>query len=332
MADDYLTLTEFVPGTKAKAQEVNANFSTLKEAINKKASMNGDNTQKFSVANATEGAHSINKTQLDEAKTALTTEIKKAETKFCAKSGNTTDGKSDLFTHDVYEIIPKVGGTYGALTISDYKGVQTVISSANTLNLTGSANGTYNIFIKENGTLYILNNAIYKQAKRPTMVINDIWLNTAKTPFACIKYTGSSDEEFLDVPLGKVVFQNGAITSTSSFDFNQNGYEINSQSTVVPKTNLAVSVTDTVIPNYKSGVSKTWAALQTADINGMVFISGWSNQSSASFVLNDVTYSLCGGTGASYSGNAIFFVSIGDTYKTVGGSGTITFFPLKGVN
>ena len=31
MADNsYLTLTEFVPGTKAKADEVNANFSALK--------------------------------------------------------------------------------------------------------------------------------------------------------------------------------------------------------------------------------------------------------------------------------------------------------------
>lgn len=332
MSDDYLVLTEFIPGTKAKAQEVNSNFNLLKEAIVKKASMNGDNTQKFSVSNAVENSHAVNKSQLEEAKEVLNVEIKKTDVKFCAKAGNTTNGKADLFSFNVYEVIPRIGGSYGTLTISDYRGIQTVISSSNTLNLTGTSNGTYNIFIKPNGVIYVLSNTIYKQAKRPTMVINDVWLNTSQTPFNCIKYNGSTDEEFLDVPLGKVVFENGAVKSISSFDFNQNGYEINSQSAILPKTNLALSVTDTVIPNYKSGVSKAWGALHTADINGMVFMSGWSNQSGVTFVLSDVTYSLFGGSGASYSGNAIFFVSVGDTYKTVGGSGTVTFFPLKGVN
>jgi len=90
---DYLTLTEFVPGTKAKAQEVNANFSAIKDALADKAALSGDSAQTFHVANATEDSHAINKGQLNNLSDDLTAEINKTSIKFCVKSGNISAGK-----------------------------------------------------------------------------------------------------------------------------------------------------------------------------------------------------------------------------------------------
>ena len=223
-----IDLTTFVPGTKAKADEVNANFTALKDAVNDKAAIEGDSAQTFSVAVATQNAHAVNKSQLDGLSTYLMVEIDKITTKFCVKSGNTTNGKGDLFSYEVLEITPKIAGTYDDLVIVDYAGTQTTISTTpSVMNLTGASDGEYNIFIKADGKLYILNNTIYKQAKRPTMVSNDIWFNTSVEPFKCIKYLGASEEAFLDVPLGKVVIASSAITSIETFAFNQNGYEVN---------------------------------------------------------------------------------------------------------
>lgn len=109
MADDYLTLTEFIPDTKAKAQEVNANFSALKDAIAAKASINGDSTQKFKISDATEDSHAINKGQLDNLSVNLVSQINKMTTKFCVKSGHTINGEGDLFSYDVLRITPKIG-------------------------------------------------------------------------------------------------------------------------------------------------------------------------------------------------------------------------------
>lgn len=224
---EYLTLTEFVPGTKAKAQEVNANFAALKDAVNSKAVKNGDATQVFNIADASANTHAVTKKQLEQQATDLTLEIKKAGAKFCARSGNTTNGKGDLFSYTGLNITPKIGGTYANLVIADYKGALTTISTAAVLSMTGKANATYNIFITPSGTLYVSSNALYKQTTRPTMVDGDVWFDTSKNPFNCIKYTNSSDVEFLDVPLGKVVITGGVISSLETSAFNQNGYDIN---------------------------------------------------------------------------------------------------------
>ena len=165
MADtNYLSLTTFVPGTKAKADEVNANFTTLKDAIEEKASLSGDSTQTFYVADATADKHAANKGQLEDLSDALTAKINKTGTKFCVKSGNISSGKGSLFSYSGLEITPLIAGTYANLVIADYTGAQTTISTTPAhLNLTGNSNGTYNIFITPSGSLYILNNTILIQ-------------------------------------------------------------------------------------------------------------------------------------------------------------------------
>lgn len=225
---DYLTLTEFIPGTKAKAQEVNANFTAVKAALAEKAAMTGDGAQKFNVADATDDANAVNKKQLDNLSNDLSLAISKTGTKFCVQSGNTnTNGKGDLFSYSVLQITPKIGGTYANLVISDYEGVQSTISSVSSISMNGKPDGTYNIFITPAGTIYTLKNTIYKQQSRPAMIDGDVWLDTSKIPLNCVKYNGTSDNKFVDVPLGKVTIASSLITAIETFPFNQNGYEIN---------------------------------------------------------------------------------------------------------
>jgi hypothetical protein len=222
-----ITLIEFVPGTKAKAEDVNLNFSTLKDAINTKATVEGDSTQTFEVATATSANHALRKEQLDTEVSTLNEKIEGTSARFCVKSGNTTSGVGDLLSYSSMIVTIKVGGSYPDLVTSNYKGEITTISSLDTIDMTGSSDGTYNIFTKTDGTAYTLSNTIYKQTARPTMITGDIWLDTSVEPLKAIKYNGTSDDEFLDVPIGSVTIESGAITEITTFVFNQNGYDFN---------------------------------------------------------------------------------------------------------
>lgn len=268
-----LTLTTFVPGTKAKASEVNANFTTLKTAISSRASINGDNTQTFSVADGTKDEHAVNFGQLEDLSENLVAKINKAGTKFCVKSGNTTNGNGNLFSYSVLRITPLIAGTYANLVIADYEGNQITISKTpSAIDLTGNSDGTYNIFINTSGELYILNNTIYKQPARPTMVVNDIWLNTSADPFTCIKYSGTSDTVFSDVPLGSVTISSGAITSITTFPFNQNGYNVTTNTSLSSNNPLSASISNLIMPNYTSGTSKSFSAVYQASTAGFLYI------------------------------------------------------------
>lgn len=307
MADDYLTLTEFIPGTKAKAQEVNANFSALKDAIATKASITGDNTQNFSVKDAAQDAHAVNKGQLDDLSDELVSEINKMTTKFCVKSGYTTNGEGDLLSYNLLTITPKIGGAYGNLIISDYKGLQTTISSSNTLSMTGKADGNYNIFIKSDGTLYTLANTIYRQQKRPTMADGDVWLNTSVEPFSCVRYDGTNDNEFLDVPLGKVTISSGSITLLKTFPFNQNGYDVNVYTYIAQKF------------DYANPVSKAVSTVYTAESNGLLFIRH-ANINDTITVTIDGYYYVLGWSSSQGSSSSNFIpVTKGQTYLFTGG-------------
>lgn len=307
MADDYLTLTEFIPGTKAKAQEVNANFSALKDAIATKASIAGDSTQNFSVKSATGDTHAVNKGQLDDLSEALVSQINKMTTKFCVKSGHTTNGEGDLFSYDVLRITPKIGGTYGNLVISDYTGLHTTITTAAEFSMTGKPDGTYNIFIKPDGTLYTLANTIFRQQKRPTMTDGDVWFNTSQEPFACIKYDGTNDNEFLDVPLGRITIASGAVKSLVTFPFNQNGYNVNVYTFIAQKF------------DYANPVSKSTGTTYTAESNGLLFIRH-ANVSDTITVTIDSCYYVLGWSSSQGSSSSNFIpITKGQTYSFTGG-------------
>lgn len=331
---EYLTLTEFIPGTKAKAQEVNANFTALKDAVNEKALLHGDSALTFSVANATEVSHAVNKGQLDNLSTNLTAEINKTGIKFCVKSGNTSNGKGDLFSYSVLTITPKIGGAYPNLVFSDYRGVQTTITSAANISMSGKPDGAYNIFISPDDTFYTLNNTIYSQPARPTMLTGDVWFDTSVEPYNAIKYDGTNDIQFLDMPLGKATIANSLITAVETFPFTQNGNNVNTQTALKSGTNLAKSISNFAMPNYASGVTKCWATTYQADTDGYVYVCATFNStlsvSTDNSTWHTVQYSNHNDQG--FSGSSFVPIPKGIYYKATGGNCTsLVFYPCLSI-
>lgn len=332
---DYLTLTEFVPGTKAKAQEVNANFSAVKEAIATKATAEGDSTQVFSVAEATEDTHAVNKSQLDALSETLTQKINAATERFCVKSGNVTNGAGDLFSYSGTTVTAKVGGAYPNLVVANYKGEFKTITSLANLSVSGKTDGTYNLYVNLTATtpvLYTLANTIYKQKTRPTMNDGDVWFKTSVEPLSAIKYSGTTDAEFLDVPLGSVTILSGIITGIKTFPFNQNGFDVNTGTTVKAGTDLALSVSNLAMPNYANGVGKVWGNAYQAECDGYLYIQ--ADFSIYLYISMDNSlwgsYMISRYDGLGYGGGAFVPIPKNVYYKAVpGGSRSlnIVFYP-----
>lgn len=329
-----ITLTTFVPGTKAKADEVNANFTTLKNALDTKAPIDGDSNQTFEVAAGTENSHAVNKAQLTTLTNTLNAAVDKTGTKFCARSGNITNGEADLFSVlNSTKIVAKIAGSYDNLVIADYLGTPTTISSAPaTIDLSGNADGTYNIFITTAGVIYILNNTIYKQHTRPTMVVGDVWLNTSCEPFKCIKYSGSSDVVFSDVPIGQLTFKTNTLTSLTTFPFNQNGYNVTSQTQINSGSKLAASITSCIMPDYSKGSSQAFSTTYQAPTNGFIFASGrFSGTLYISYDNTNWTALNVNGFGdQGYTTSAFFPIAKNTYYRFVvgnAGGSSLIFFP-----
>ena len=66
----------------------------------------------------------------------------------------------------------KAEDTYPQLKFTNAQGTQTTLETAKSLDMSGYANGLYNIFLKTDGTIEALANAIYRQAGKPTQVAN----------------------------------------------------------------------------------------------------------------------------------------------------------------
>src|SRR5574344_2271154 len=221
---DTINLIQFTAGTKAKASEVNSNFSTLKTAIESKSDGNGDSTKTFSVANATENSHAINKSQLNALETSLQTNINKKEMPFCIKSGNLSNGIEAILSYNLLEMVPKVGGTYANLITSHPNGELIERSSLNSIDMTGKADGIYNVFIPNSGNAYVLLNTIYRTKTAPsTPALNSIWVDISKEPLSVYKHNGTEWETFNDVPIGSITIASGNITAVKNLPFNYNG-------------------------------------------------------------------------------------------------------------
>ncbi len=268
----YLSLIEFVPGTKAKAQEVNANFQAISQGLCEKADKAGNSSQVFSVSSATSPTHAINKSQLDILSTDLNAKINAASARFCVKSANVTNGVGDLLGYSGMNVSFKVGGSYPSLVISNSRGTFSTFTSIGTLSMSGKPNGVHNIFIATVGSIYSLANNIYRQPSRPTLVEGDIWLNTGVEPLKAIKYISGSEVEFLDVPLGKVTISGGIISAVETFPYNQNDYEVNLNSTIKPASGLSKSIASLVMPDYLNPVSKAWNTIHQTVSDGYLYV------------------------------------------------------------
>lgn len=457
---DTINLVDFIPGTKAKAQEVNANFVTLKEAILTKAPNGGDPAIPLDVADATKNSHAINKGQFDSLKGDLIAVSQAKGVNFCIKSGNITNDKPDILavgtgssTQISFKVSDGLETNYKPLVISNAKGLTKELKTLESIDitptnienvfpiltsntgqgytLTASTEGeaaylcadenaitrwrattssgwlkihknsgdfgliyayriqgnyepnlvtrspkswvvkdalgniidkrtnetgwktsevrTYvlakpiktneiifdtitnngadyltingveilsktevgevcplevlNVFVPvEEKEAYTLGNTIFIQKEEPaTKQIDDIWFDTKYEPVPAKKYTTEGWVDFEDVPIGQAVAEDGIITAVSTFDFNQNGYNLTRNNKDIFET------WKKAYPDYKSGIAKTYSTTYTAEKDGWLRFYGSVGANQHSYLyINDLEV-------AHYSGNTnvlIYFSSI----------------------
>ncbi len=178
----------FVGGTKARAEEVNANFSAVKDELNTKVDKNINGT--VVVGDATEATHAVNKGQvesilaselvskLDNNLSNLSSEgLRKFQyVPFSINIGNVnSDGEPDLLddsdntkvVFNVDENMPLFG------VLAD--GTDFVRFSIPDLDVTELADGTYNLFLGESGACIPLKNNIFRQKFEPQPLIENAW-------------------------------------------------------------------------------------------------------------------------------------------------------------
>ncbi|MCQ2789292.1 MAG: hypothetical protein MJ229_02830 [bacterium] len=311
-------LKTFIPGTKAKASEVNSNFSVLKDAINFKADMNGNELQPFSVANAEEDFQAMNKGQVKEIQEEMNAKIQKISSYFCAKSGNVTNGNADLFTYSGLTITSKVGGIYPNLVCLDYEGNQYTFDSFDDLSMVGKENGVYNIFVDTEGNLYVKKNIIYIQKTVPQMLEDDIWLDTSVEPVVCKKYVNEEYVDFHDIPLGKVYITNGAISKILTFSYNQNGYTLNSNSFI------------NFYYDYTSVVGFAVNTTHTMTANGLLYVFSYDSNTTSVVSLDGYNFDVNFAYNTSTKGGYFVPVNRGQkVYVFASYSANVIFVPLK---
>ena len=245
---NFIVPNTFIPGTKAKAQEVNENFTSIQNELNTKATKIGDVTQPFFVAPAIEDNQATTKKQIEkiieDTKSNLFSEIEKNDLCLFALNGNVNeDGKSYLIDFSGMSLSFLVGGSYPNL-LGNIQGTSVEITSVEAFSLSGYVDGTYNIFVNKDGEITALANKIYIQPKEPTMVINDIWVDTSVYPNKIKQFNGTEKVLFEKIFIGKVIIKASQIESVST-----NPYK-SKMVTVTNHTNSAQ-----IIETYKNGTS-----------------------------------------------------------------------------
>lgn len=203
----------FTAGTKARADKVNENFSAIQDEINK-------HTENINIVK--EDLEYVRTEILDDFISEAETITKSSKSKFCINCANTAqDGKTpDILSFDENILSFKVGGTYPVLTATNAYGDSEIFEYVDNVDITGYADGGYNIFLSLEGNIELLNTKIIKSTKTPVnAVIDDVWLMNLE-PWACYKFNGLTWIEFEDIPLGSITVSNGKITEATNYTFN----------------------------------------------------------------------------------------------------------------
>jgi len=115
---NFLIPYTFVGGTKAKAEEVNANFTAIQEELLTKANLNGASTNTFEVADATSTYHAINKTQMDTAVSEINTTITE-NFKKCARKTGFTVNNGNKNSNNVPDLLNTLDSTKIVFKVDD---------------------------------------------------------------------------------------------------------------------------------------------------------------------------------------------------------------------
>ncbi len=203
----------FTAGTKAKADEVNENFTSIQNELNK---------QSENINSVKEDVDYIKTDMLDDFISEAEMITKSAKSKFCINYSNvSTDGKTpDILSFDENILSFKTGGAYPVLIATNAYGDSETFEYIDNLDITGYADGNYNIFLSLEGEVELFNTKIIKSPTSPTnVVIDDIWLMNLE-PWSCYKFNGLSWTEFEGIPLGSLIITGGKITEVSNYTFN----------------------------------------------------------------------------------------------------------------
>ena len=174
---------EFVAGTKAKAEEVNSNFSAIKEELNKKLDISENGY--ITIKDAVSDNQPITKSQFEISKEELKTEIaqkiqnKELKKSFLFEFGNTNSNmKPDLLNiEDTSKVVFKVDdGT-------NYKSLKGVLADSTCFERTSIpdlsvgtlSSGTYNLFVGKEGDCIALANTVFRQKTIPPELVETVW-------------------------------------------------------------------------------------------------------------------------------------------------------------
>ncbi len=296
---NFIVPNTFVPGTKAKAQEVNENFIAVQDELNKKAEKEGDPTQPLVVGDAVEDNQAVTKGQVETYIKNANTFAQSISDSFLIKSGNVDEnGEPDILSYENGVVSFKVdGGSVYAPIVAVPANLQQefTVTSLNSIDLSAYSDGVYNIFVKSDGTAYALCNTICTQKNAPAAALNTIFVNISKSPLSVQKYDGEKWIDFNDVYAGNVTLESGVITSVVNCKFNDNGYSVNTLNHMVVKEFLMGGHGGYII--YNNGFCEQWGRLGTTS-NGQVISLLVPYNSSTYLVLMETSIS---STSSTYS-------------------------------
>lgn len=262
---NFIVPNTFIPGTKAKAQEINENFSAIQDELNLKPEKNGDISQSFFIADATESNHAITKKQVE---TMICETQKEFLTSFCVESGYVDEnGNSAIISAEDSNVTFNVdnGVVYAPIVaIPANKNAKFTVTNLESIDISSYSDGVYNVFVNSGNTAYLLKNTVYVQKIRPAEpTLNSVFENISKMPIVVEKYNGTTWELFNDVLLGSVVIEGGVVTEVVNKPFANSWSDV--PSTAISSASAVRPVV--IVENYVNGSS--WYR---------VYSDGWCEQ------------------------------------------------------
>ena len=180
---------EFVAGTKAKAEEVNINFSAIKEELNKKLDVSNDGY--ITIKDAITDNQPISKFQFDTVKKEINTSInEKIENKELKNGFLITDGNLDSNGNpDLLDIDDDTKVVFKVDDGTNYKPLKCVLANNQCferttipdLSVSALADGTYNLYIAKEGSCIALANTIFQQKFPPKKMVETNWIQPVLT-------------------------------------------------------------------------------------------------------------------------------------------------------
>lgn len=295
----------FLAGTKAIASDVNENFNVIKDEIN---------LQKDNFAGLKENFEKVSDYVNGDMREELINLIKACHALFCANSGHTNEnGEADLLTIDTVNenrIVFKVGDgseeMLEPISFSNATGERATRTQLNAIDMNNFEDGEYIICAKTIGSPYATKGKLYKSKKEPALSAGDIWFDTSKIPFKAWHHNGINKYEFEDVPIGTAKIQGSKLTEVTTFPYNQNGFDINTETALTRETNILKSILHYSKPDYSAPVQKESGVDHIADKDGfLVARTMLGGQENAQLKIGSVTFHFS--TTNSYSAETMLY-------------------------